>query len=179
MNEIKTIFENENIGKANLESMLQNLITAKNTSEDENKSDHKNTMEIDTKIENKNQSQEADNTIAKDISIECHLCKEKFANEKSVVEHKKIFHQNIKKCELCDKEFTSWKSIEDHFANNHGLKRSDIENYRKCKTNKKGPTVPFNIKVHLKMHGNCPNVTDTISSLNVKIEKIAIPVKPN
>ena len=157
MDELKT-------EKANLKSTIQNLKRAKNTSED--KSDHKQTMEIDTKIENRNQSQVADNIIAKDISIECHLCKEEFANEKSIVEHKKIFHQNIKKCELCDKEFTSWKSIEDHFASDHGLKRSDIENYRKCKTNKKGPAIPFNIKVHFKMHGNCPKVTDTIPSLN-------------
>ena len=147
----------------------------------------------------RNQSHAADNTIAKDTPIECylcegkftdekfaiehkkifhrnikkcHLCKGEFTDKKSVVEHKKIFHRNIKKCELCGKEFTSWKSIEDHFTNYHGLEKSDIENYKTCKTTKKGPTAPINIKVHLKMHRNCPKVTDTISSLNN--EKIAI-----
>merc|ERR1719203_885712 len=71
--------------------MLQNLITEKNTSEDTNKSD-----QIDTEIEKENPSQEADNINAKDISIECHICKKKIANKKSVVEHRKLFHQNIK-----------------------------------------------------------------------------------
>ena len=49
------------------------------------------------------------------------------------------------------------------------MEKSDIENYRKCKTNKKEPTAPINIKVHLKMHGNCPKVTDTMTPPNINL----------
>ena len=91
--------ENSAVFEAKLEEksiLINKTITIKNTSEDKNMSDHQNTRDLDTEIEKENTSQEADNIIAKDISIECHICKKKIANKNSAVEHRKLFHQNIK-----------------------------------------------------------------------------------
>ena len=39
----------------------------------------------------------------------------------------------IRKCGLCDEEITGRKLMEDHFTSNYGLKKSEIENYKKTK----------------------------------------------